>query len=58
VTAPPGRYGSDGEGRPTAAIRRSCGHEEGLGVLWGRAFPETEVAQLALQTVAPDDLDA
>jgi hypothetical protein len=43
VVAPPYRYGSDGAGRPTAAVCRRCGHEESLGVLYGPAFPDTEV---------------
>lgn len=43
VAAPAYRYGTDGAGRPTAALCRRCGHEESLGVLFGPAFPETEV---------------
>jgi hypothetical protein len=43
VAGPPYRYGSDGAGRPTAAVCRRCGHEESLGVLFGPSFPETEV---------------
>ena len=35
VAAPEGRYGSDGAGRPTAAVCRRCGHEESLGVMYG-----------------------
>lgn len=34
VSAPPMRYGSDGGGRPTAALCRRCGHEESLGSLY------------------------
>jgi hypothetical protein len=43
VVAPPGRYGSDGGGRPTAAMCRRCGHEESLGVLHGSPIAGSEV---------------
>jgi hypothetical protein len=43
VVAPPGRSGSDGAGRPTAAVCRRCGHEESLGVLSGPSIAGIEV---------------
>jgi hypothetical protein len=40
VAAPSGRCGEDGVRRPTAVVCRQCGHEEALGVLFGRLSPE------------------
>ena len=48
IAAPAGRYGSDGAGRPTAAVCRRCGHTEHLGVLFAAA---TDDAQLDDETV-------
>ncbi len=39
TAAPEGRYGSDGAGRPTAALCGRCGFEENLGVLYAAAVP-------------------
>lgn len=41
VAAPCGRYGSDGSGRPTAAVCRRCGFEESLGV-WSAPTSEPD----------------
>ena len=49
VAAPEGLYGSDGAGRPTAAVCRRCGHEESLGAMYAVASsdPEPDPAAVA-----------
>ncbi len=45
TAAPEGRYGSDGSGRPTAALCGRCGFEESLGVLSAAECPPSWPAE-------------